>query len=355
MERLNGIRSHITNGSSLGDVSQKDICAIIGISPSTSARSPKVWNYAFGQLEMDATFLSFDVPETENNESLRRVVSAIKTEDAIRGIAVTNPYKQKVIPLLDGVDEKARKIGAVNFIRRMEDGSLHGYNTDGMGGLASLLDVTPGKIPLMNTLKGNNVLMYGAGGAARALAFYFAEAIGSNGKLYVANRNASTASSLCASLNSFAQSNFGAHNSFVAVPLHEEEPYRMARLNKLDVGLVVNASNKGQKGSLENYSALYSANPLIGDDEATVRSNERDLSINLLASEDLISWLPTEVPFFDAVHTPAQSRMLTQATVYRHRVLNGKPMNVLQAAKAFGIIYSGVDKNKVLDLMHNTP
>ena len=50
MERLNGIRSHITNGSSLGDVSQKDICAIIGVSPSTSARSPKVWNYAFDKL-----------------------------------------------------------------------------------------------------------------------------------------------------------------------------------------------------------------------------------------------------------------------------------------------------------------
>ena len=81
----------------------------------------------------------------------------------LQGFSVTMPLKQAVLPFLDSVAPLAAKIGAVNTVRRMPDGTFHGDNTDAAGIV----------VPLERrvTLRGARVLVLGAGGAARAAVF----------------------------------------------------------------------------------------------------------------------------------------------------------------------------------------
>jgi len=97
---------------------------------------------------------------------------------------------------LDELDPKAKQIGAVNTIVRTPEGKLVGYNTDGSGFLWSLTKpLLAGEAPLLPDPKGVETVMIGAGGAARAVAFYLAEAIG-GARLVIANRNRAAAVSL---------------------------------------------------------------------------------------------------------------------------------------------------------------
>ena len=79
----------------------------------------------------------------------------------IRGLGVSMPFKQAVIPLLDALDPLAARIGAVNTVVN-DGGRLTGYNTDALGAVRALEEARP--------LAGARVLLLGAGGAARAIA-----------------------------------------------------------------------------------------------------------------------------------------------------------------------------------------
>ena len=82
------------------------------------------------------------------------------------GVNVTVPHKEAVLPLLDVVDEDARRIGSVNTIRNV-GGVLHGSSTDGPGFLRTLEG-------LGEPADGRRALILGAGGSARAVAFALA-------------------------------------------------------------------------------------------------------------------------------------------------------------------------------------
>jgi len=88
---------------------------------------------------------------------------AFMTARSFRGINVTIPYKQAVIPFLDGIDETAEAIGAVNTVVN-RDGKLYGFNTD-LYGLTRLIRRTG------LDLKGKKVLIPGTGGTSRTAAF----------------------------------------------------------------------------------------------------------------------------------------------------------------------------------------
>ena len=77
-------------------------------------------------------------------------------------MSVTIPFKEEIIPLIDELDPQAARIGAVNTVVN-RDGRLVGYNTDWLGAMAALKAKTG--------LKGEHVLLLGAGGASRAIAF----------------------------------------------------------------------------------------------------------------------------------------------------------------------------------------
>jgi shikimate dehydrogenase len=106
-------------------------------------------------MGLNAVYLAFEV------KNPAAAVAGIR-ELGIQGISVTIPLKTRVIPFLDGLDGAARKIGAVNTISN-RDGKLIGYNTDWQGGVEAL--------EARVSLKGKRVILLGAGGAARAIAF----------------------------------------------------------------------------------------------------------------------------------------------------------------------------------------
>jgi len=88
---------------------------------------------------------------------------------ALKGLNVTIPYKQTIIPLLDELDDTANRVGAVNCIKILQGGHLKGYNTDVIGFEQSLLLALSDnnlRLPLPN-----QAVILGAGGAAKAVAY----------------------------------------------------------------------------------------------------------------------------------------------------------------------------------------
>ena len=349
---LDSVQQYITNR--LPEIKESTACGIIGGKPSQSARSPAVWNYVFQQQGMDAIFLPFDVDSQKNLEQLAKV---LRESDFVKCVSVTVPYKETVMKYLDSIDEKAKNIGAVNFIHRPNDGELVGYNTDGLGGLKSLLEPSPGQTePFVDTLEGKTVLLIGAGGAAKALAHYIGTELGEDGQLRIKNRNSGKAIKLAQEISQ----NYG-----VFADGSDESIGPPAHLRTID--LVVNATMKGQAGivkagerftCLEPYSALYSANP------ATMKvfsyaewfdKSQEDVVENNRVSARTAGLLPKKTMFFDAVHTPIETVMLKHARWSEHKTLNGKGMNVCQAAAAFKMAFPGADYKKVLELMYSAP
>jgi shikimate dehydrogenase len=105
----------------------------------------------------------------------------------IRGFGVSHPFKQAVIPLLDALHPVAERIGAVNTIVNDGRGKLSGYNTDWVGAVRALEEVRP--------LAGARVLVAGAGGAARAVAFGLRER---GARTTIANRDLAKAEAVAA-------------------------------------------------------------------------------------------------------------------------------------------------------------
>jgi 3-dehydroquinate dehydratase/shikimate dehydrogenase len=131
--------------------------------PVAHSMSPAVHNAAFADTGLDAVYLPLRV---DDPAAFIPAYQALPVE----GYSVTIPHKEAVIDLLDEVQPLATKIGAVNTIVR-RDGALHGSNTDWSAAVAAIESGLPEGV----ALAGKVVLLLGAGGAARAIAFGLAE------------------------------------------------------------------------------------------------------------------------------------------------------------------------------------
>jgi 3-dehydroquinate dehydratase / shikimate dehydrogenase len=136
------------------------VYGVIG-NPIGHSLSPLLHNTAFRARQFDAVFVPFLV------QDLRDFLSAIKPF-GISGFGVTIPHKENILRHLDDCDPLAARIGAVNTVVVRGGGRLYGYNTDYVGVLRSLES--------RMRLAGSRVLLFGAGGAARAAAFALAQA-----------------------------------------------------------------------------------------------------------------------------------------------------------------------------------
>jgi shikimate dehydrogenase len=102
-------------------------------------------------------YLNFDIQQIKDFPSI------IGEEKNLRGINVTIPYKEEIIPFLDKLDETAKNIGAVNTIKFTKRGNLKGYNSDVVGFENSIK-------PLLKSHH-KKALILGTGGASKAIAF----------------------------------------------------------------------------------------------------------------------------------------------------------------------------------------
>ncbi len=139
----------------------KKLFAVLG-DPIGHSMSPIMHNDLFLYYNLEGTYLPFQVKP----ENLSDAVKGLKAIGA-GGFNVTVPHKSAIIPYLDGIDDLALNIGAVNTVVN-ENGKLIGYNTDGPGFLKGLEKYVP-------SLTGQKVLIIGAGGAARAIYFTLAQ------------------------------------------------------------------------------------------------------------------------------------------------------------------------------------
>jgi 3-dehydroquinate dehydratase/shikimate dehydrogenase len=136
------------------------VYGVIG-DPIGHSLSPLLHNTAFHARKFDAVFVPFLV------RNLREFVGAMEGF-GVAGLSVTIPHKETILRFLDGCDPLAARIGAVNTVVARGGGRLYGYNTDYVGVLRSLEQ--------RMRLAGSRVLLFGAGGAARAAAFALAQA-----------------------------------------------------------------------------------------------------------------------------------------------------------------------------------
>jgi len=137
------------------------VIGLIG-NPLGHSLSPRMHNATLSLLGINCVYLPFEVQP----EQLPEAVQGLRALN-IRGVNVTIPYKQEVIPYLDELSPEAEACGAVNLIKNA-DNRLIGYNTDGPGFMASLIESGSGQI--------FKAVLIGAGGAAHSLAFQLIQA-----------------------------------------------------------------------------------------------------------------------------------------------------------------------------------
>ncbi|RSK40687.1 shikimate dehydrogenase family protein [Mangrovimonas spongiae] len=118
--------------------------------------SKNYFNKKFKKETIQASYENFDIDSIENFPAI------ITNTEGIKGLNVTIPYKEAIIPFLDKLDKKAKKIGAVNTIKITSKGNLKGYNTDYYGFKKSLK-------PLLKPHH-KRALILGTGGASKAIA-----------------------------------------------------------------------------------------------------------------------------------------------------------------------------------------
>jgi len=154
--------------------------------PVAHSRSPAMHNAALAALGIAARYRAV---QTTTAELVSRLAEL--RQPGLLGANVTLPHKQAVMPLLDEIEPIAARIGAVNTIVRLSDGRLLGTNTDAPGLLADLAAArwTP---------TGQEVVILGASGAARAAAFALADAGVSS--LTIVNRSLMRAIDLAAAI-----------------------------------------------------------------------------------------------------------------------------------------------------------
>ena len=134
------------------------VVGLIG-EPVEHSFSPPMHNEAFKTLGLDYVYVPFNV----SPDNLKSAIEGANSLN-IQGLNVTIPHKINVINYLKELDPIAELIGAVNTI---DFKNLKGYNTDGIGCIRAIEEVTK--------IKDKNIVVAGAGGAARAIVFYLAK------------------------------------------------------------------------------------------------------------------------------------------------------------------------------------
>jgi shikimate dehydrogenase len=255
------------------------VCGVIG-DPIEHTLSPVIQNTAFNHLKLDFVFLAFRVKPAELEDAVRGMRGL-----GIHGLNVTMPHKKAVTAFLDELDPTAKFLCAVNTILN-RDGRLCGFNTDGVGALKALQENGV-------DLSGKKVLLLGAGGAAKAIAFQLAREADA---LVILNRTLEKAKELAESLNqTLGKKATGATLS----PSTLQEKLR-------DSDVLINATSVGMHPN---------------DDQSPV-APER---------------LKPDLTMMDIVYNPVETKLARDAKAAGARVVSGVEMLVYQGAASFEI------------------
>jgi len=256
---------------------QTKVLCVIG-HPIEHSMSPIIHNAAISDLNLDYIYLAFDIFPP----NLSLAVKGFRAFNII-GINVTLPFKQKILKFLDEIEPMAQKIGAVNAIKN-DEGYLIGRNTDAEGAMKAFLDAG-------HSISGKNVLLLGAGGAARAIAYIMAKEAN---KIVIANRTEKRAMKLANELKKYFNTNIKGKNINASI-LKEEAKKTDILINTTPVGMYPNVQ-------LSPISAEF-------------------------LHKDLI--------VYDIVYNPLETKLIKDATKKGCKTIGGLDMLVNQGALAF--------------------
>ena len=256
--------------------------------PLDHSLSPHIHAAALAASGLSGTYHLFPIPPLPDGAGLLQEIIERFRRLELHGLNVTIPYKQAILPLLDGLTDQATAIGAVNLVY-LQGKRLLGDNSDAP---ALLLDLQR-CFSLQD--QAGTALVLGAGGAARAAVYALLQA---GWRVYVAARRVEAAQRLVADLAPPA--NAGGMDPLASLTLGADA---LAKLPVCD--LLINATPVGMP-------------PLA----------------------DSIPW-PDGVPFpsgakmYDMVYNPAQTKLVRTARTEGHLAVNGLGMLVEQAALSF--------------------
>jgi shikimate dehydrogenase len=252
--------------------------ALLG-NPLRRRHSQVMHDAAFDAVGIDARYVLRELKADE----VEAAVGEARGPDWL-GLGVTAPYKPVVAGLCDEIDPDAKAIGAVNNVVRTDDGRLVGINTDAPGFRAGA------ELAMGFPIRGGEVVVAGAGGAARAVVYACLRA--GAARVTVGNRSPAAADALVAQLRGVS------HTSLHATSL-EDAAFEKA-LGSAD--LAVNATTVG-----------------MVDPGMTIP----------------VDALPDWATVFDLVYVPDETPLLRAARARDLRAANGSEMLIAQAAAAF--------------------
>lgn len=302
------------NWSDIGEVGPLTVPLIAEDYP---AKTAVMWNEAykrFGLPDRNSMMLA----DPKDAESIMR---AFRTDPRYRGGGAGIGFKEVVVPLLDAVTPLARAMGAVNIIKKMPDGTLHGDNTDGPGFADSLDSMLSG---LSKNIAGARVLILGAGGTGRAIGFALAMR---GAQLTILNRTASKAIDLARAINVYLDNQVAVGGGRELID--KFLPTQDAVVSTVD----------------DSHSPLDEYSPL-GDMPTPV--TPESLQENLRQSLVLLKQVKRDLIVSDIRIRNKETPMLAQARAHKLLVLNGLPMVTNQAVMAFWWLYGDVFEAKSL-------
>jgi shikimate dehydrogenase len=243
--------------------------------PIEHSLSPVMHNEAFKQAGIQGSYEKKRVTSGD----LPSFLQYLKESD-YAGCNVTIPHKVAIIPFLDEIDPEAEKIGAVNTVLN-NNGKLIGYNTDGKGFLLGL------KEKISKPISEMNILLIGAGGAARSIAYALLQE--NPEKLFIANRSAERLTLLVKDLN---------NTCVEPLSLNKAE----SELSRFDV--LINTTNAGMHPNIETMPIQ-------------------------------LAQIKHDTVVCDIVYNPLQTKWLQTAESKGAIIDNGVSMLVMQGAMAF--------------------
>jgi shikimate dehydrogenase len=247
----------------------KQVFGVLG-DPIEHSLSPTMHNAAFRELGMDCEYHAFRVRQKNLKEAILGAQAM-----GFGGLNITVPHKKKALEFTNP-DTLARRIGAVNTISFNDE--IQGHNTDGLGAEMALREAGVG-------IKSSNVVLVGAGGAARAIAFHFAEKAAS---VTIANRTPEKAEALAE-----------------------------------DVGC--------------SHAGLENLKELLQDSDILINATSVGMHPHIDATIATREILHPDLAVFDIVYNPLQTKLLRQAELAGAKPIGGVAMLVHQGAEAFRI------------------
>ena len=260
-----------------------NVVGIIG-DPVEHSLSPLMHNAAFTHLNLDYVYVPYHVKKDALNNGIIGAKSL-----KIKGLNVTIPHKTEVIKHLDSLDKPAELIGAVNTIK-FDDDHAKGYNTDGIGAVKAIEEVS--------SVKNKKIVILGAGGAARAISFQIL--IDGADSLVIANRTLEKAEQLQKSITAKLNANIE------SIDLGENLKKELS-----DADILINTTPIGMYPNIDQK-------PLVNSE---------------IMHEELIC--------NDIVYNPLKTGLLKEAEICGAKAVSGLKMLIYQGMESFRI-WTGV-------------